>query len=302
MRAILTIFFLSLFTAQAQPPMFKMLVKRQGGLLLDTYTGAKAAYSLRKLKTSYAGSAVRVRRSSDNTEQDIGFISGSGDLDTAALKTFVGTGGTDDGFIVTWYSQTGSNDVTQSTTTQQPKIMDNGVIYRLGGKPTIYSDGTTNIWLTASNFMGSESAGTVYEVTAADADPATVGAGPVVENKDNTVSSHQPFSDGNIYDGFLSTVRKTTGNPSTSLSSMYLYCAISASNDWRSYINNTLHYSTTTNTYGATTPFQIFEGYTTGVINPYAGKVSEVVIFSGASSNGDRNGISGNINTYYTIY
>jgi len=41
--------------------------------LLDTYPDAAAAYSLRKLRADYSGSAVRVRRSSDNTEQDIGF-------------------------------------------------------------------------------------------------------------------------------------------------------------------------------------------------------------------------------------
>jgi hypothetical protein len=42
-------------------------------LLLDTYTGAAVAYSLRKLRTNYSGNAIRVRRSSDNTEQDFGF-------------------------------------------------------------------------------------------------------------------------------------------------------------------------------------------------------------------------------------
>ena len=57
------------------------------GLLLDTYSGAAAAYSLRKLNTSYSGSAIRVRRSSDNTEQDIGFVNGV--LDTTALLDFV---------------------------------------------------------------------------------------------------------------------------------------------------------------------------------------------------------------------
>jgi hypothetical protein len=43
-------------------------------LLLDTYSGAAVAYSLRKLRTAYSGSAIRVRRSSDNAEQDFGFV------------------------------------------------------------------------------------------------------------------------------------------------------------------------------------------------------------------------------------
>ena len=58
-------------------------------LLLDTYPNAAVAYSLRKLRTAYLGSAIRVRRSVDNTEQDFGFDI-NGDLDTTTLLDFVG--------------------------------------------------------------------------------------------------------------------------------------------------------------------------------------------------------------------
>jgi hypothetical protein len=57
-------------------------------LLLDLFPNAAVAYSLRKLRTAYTGSAIRVRRSSDNTEQDINFV--GGDLDTQSLLDFVG--------------------------------------------------------------------------------------------------------------------------------------------------------------------------------------------------------------------
>jgi len=49
-------------------------------LLSATSTGA---YSLRKLRSAYTGSAIRVRRSSDSTEQDIGFV--NNELDTVSL-------------------------------------------------------------------------------------------------------------------------------------------------------------------------------------------------------------------------
>jgi len=52
--------------------------------LLDLYGGAAAAYSVRKL-SSTATLSMRVRRSSDNAEQDIGFV--GEDLDTASLLT-----------------------------------------------------------------------------------------------------------------------------------------------------------------------------------------------------------------------
>jgi len=51
-------------------------------LFLDSYTNAGAAYSLRKLSKTYSGPAIRVRRSSDNLEQDIGFIGQTLDIDS----------------------------------------------------------------------------------------------------------------------------------------------------------------------------------------------------------------------------
>jgi len=59
--------------------------------ILDLYGNAASAFSLRRLSQAYNGSAIRVRRSSDNTEQDIGF-NDSGSLDEASLSSFVGSG------------------------------------------------------------------------------------------------------------------------------------------------------------------------------------------------------------------
>jgi hypothetical protein len=93
-------------------------------LLLDLFPNAAAAYSLRKLRTAYSGSAIRVRRSSDNTEQDIGFVGNN--LDTASLLTFCGAG---NGFVTTWYDQSGNgNNATQSTAGNQPIIVSSGAI------------------------------------------------------------------------------------------------------------------------------------------------------------------------------
>ena len=148
------------------------------GSLLDLYTGAAAAYSLRNLRSGYTAGAIEVRRSADDTTQDIGFVGGQ--LDTASLEEFVncedvapadyGSGaaaayslryvsasytgdviqvrrssddttqdfnpteitdgtlatfcGAGDGFVTTWYDQSGnSNDATQSTASAQPQIV-----------------------------------------------------------------------------------------------------------------------------------------------------------------------------------
>ena len=105
--------------------------------LLDEYPGAAAAYSLRQLSSTYAGSAIRVRRSSDNAEQDIGFV--SNELDTASLLSFVGAG---NGFVTTWYDQSGnSDDATQSTAAAQPQVVSSGSLILEGGNPSLNFDG-----------------------------------------------------------------------------------------------------------------------------------------------------------------
>jgi hypothetical protein len=107
-------------------------------LLLDLYPAA-VAYSLRKLRTAYSGACIRVRRSSDNAESDIGFDAGV--LDTAALLSFVGAG---NGFVVTWYDQSGSgSNVTRAAVaSQQPKIVSSGVVELKNTNPAILFDGT----------------------------------------------------------------------------------------------------------------------------------------------------------------
>jgi hypothetical protein len=100
------------------------LMPKAQPLLLDLFPNAAVAYSLRKLRTAYTGSAIRVRRSSDNAEQNIGFIGNN--LDTASLLTFCGAG---NGFVTTWYDQSANaNHATQATATLQAQIFASGAI------------------------------------------------------------------------------------------------------------------------------------------------------------------------------
>lgn len=103
-----------------------------GPLLLNAVPLASAAYSLRLLTTTYSGPCITVRRSSDNTTQNIGFTA-SGDLNVAALNAFIGAG---NGFVATWYDQSGNaRNVSQATLGNQPRLIasDPG----LGGKPNL---------------------------------------------------------------------------------------------------------------------------------------------------------------------
>ena len=106
---------------------------------LGTGVTASAAYGMRLLSSSYAGNAVNVRRGSDNAQSDIGFTA-NGDLDSVALKTFVGAG---NAYVTALYDQSGNGlNLTQATAANQPQLVSNGTIYRENGRPFIRFFGT----------------------------------------------------------------------------------------------------------------------------------------------------------------
>jgi hypothetical protein len=101
-------------------------------LLLDVYTGAAAAYSLRKIAVATTN-VIRVRRSSDNAQQDFT----SEEITDGTLLAFTGSG---DGRVMTWYDQSGNNaHATQNTTNKQPAIVLSGalVLDSSGVNPTL---------------------------------------------------------------------------------------------------------------------------------------------------------------------
>ena len=117
-------------------------ISRYAGTQILDFTAqvVQAAYSLRKLKATYTGNAIQVRRSSDNTTSEIGFTS-TGLLDEAAVTSFVTNNGanlTANGFVSIWYDQSGNRrNVTNATTSQQPRIVTSGVLEKYNGVPTV---------------------------------------------------------------------------------------------------------------------------------------------------------------------
>jgi hypothetical protein len=108
------------------------------GVLDLIFAIASAAYGLRRLSRFWTGAAIRVMRTSDNSELDIGFI--GEDLDVVTLLAFVGL---DNGEIVIWYDQSGNGRHAVSITGSRPRIVSNGVLEAVNGKPVIRFDGLT---------------------------------------------------------------------------------------------------------------------------------------------------------------
>ena len=115
--------------------------------ILDSYPGAAAAYSLRKLDKDYTGYAIKVRESAGNTLADIGFDS-NGDLDTTALLAHTGPA---DGYVQTWYDQSGNgNNASQGTNADQPKIVSSGSVITENGKPAVQFNGAGDLLQNSS--------------------------------------------------------------------------------------------------------------------------------------------------------
>jgi hypothetical protein len=119
----------------------------------------------------------------------------------------------------------------------------------LNGLQTIrFAAASTQIMLARRNF-GSDSEGELIMVLKMAADPAaTSNSSGLAYFGAAGFSTHYPFTDNNVYDGFGTNTRKSTGNPSVNLAAWHVYDAWSASGDWALQLNGATHYSTATNT------------------------------------------------------
>ena len=124
--------------------------------LLDEFSGAAAAYSLRNLSLLSDLAVVRVRRDNDDAEQDFTAT----EVSDGTLAAWVGAG--NNGFVRTWYDQSGNgNNTEQATTAAQPAIVLSGSLITQGSKPAISTGAVTDSFLqvpdgiSASNYTAS---------------------------------------------------------------------------------------------------------------------------------------------------
>jgi hypothetical protein len=275
-------------------PTLKATTMRGGGggytPLFDTYTGSQIGYSMFKLRTAYTGYCLRVRRTSDNTTQEIGFVDNY--LNVADLLDFVGAS---NGRVVKWYDQTGSgNDLTQTVdATAQPQIVNSGSLITRNGIATIKASDTQWLNLTNTIFMNSTHHWWLsYEK--------------------NTTSNHMMlYASGSSYtfyevgaNKYVATAHFITASPNLTANNFMLL----HSNFWenntsmcRLYRNgssigsNATTYLPGTNTSAiATMPGSAFRNSTTAYFN-------EFVIFN-SNKYSDISAIESNINTRNTIY
>jgi hypothetical protein len=258
--------------------------------LLDFYPNAAAAYSLRKLKSTYQGNAIRVRRSSDNTEQDIGF-EGTGELSISAVLNFCGVG---NGFVTTWYDQSGNGlDVSQSTAVNQPQIVSGGVITTTIGigasKPSLSFNGSTSI-LTRSFLNFSDF--TMFNVQLSN-------GGVAYQNGSANGFGLNTSSGGNQYSLYERIVADHIFGTRTNVLRLISGVRFQSSSILDGYINNTKFTLTPSNIITPSGTFHI--GNVDGGSLPFSGNQSELIFYT-TNQTTNISAIQSNINTYYGIY
>jgi len=266
------------------------------GLLDQPFaTGAAAAYSLRRLKST-ATKAVRVREDSGNTETDIGFSGGT--LDETALLNHCGSA---NGFVTKWYDQSGnSNDASQNTASSQPKIVSSGTVVKDSGKPTVEFINDT---LSAGNVLSLQTSGTKSSFYA-------VG-NPLAEKVDYFLEKNNEYvygfydqtgSNGKLYFRF-STFGGNSGvlslSDGLSINNPYLISVTNtAGTGGEIYKNGSLYQDYTNSDTSSATNNDLTLGKSNGEIN-----ISEILVYEGQRHDDTtREKIETNINNHYSIF
>jgi hypothetical protein len=263
--------------------------------LLDSYP-ATAAFSVRKL-SSTATLCMRVRRSSDNAEQDIGFV--GNDLDTASLLSFVGAG---NGFVVRWYDQQGSNNVVQTSSASQPRIVSSGVLDVKNGIAAPRFDGSNDSLIKSSLTINANNI-SFFSVSASN---VLNSVGTIHSQMSNLTSTIRTFCDTrNTSNQNLFITNTSSVNFAAAMSTArnntnqrLLSSFIDGSNNMSAFDNaatgGTATYTGSVNNDGLYLGVQ-------AAVTWLNGHIQEFIAFN-TNESANRTAIETNINTYYGIY
>lgn len=270
-----------------------------------TVTPFRAA-GLRKVLSTWTGPLVRVRRSTDNAEADIGSLAGGG-LDISALTTHVGSG---DGYATVLYDQSGGgNNLSQAAVGYQPKIVAAGAVITLNGHPALQFDGTDDHLFSATATAFSSGAASFCLVT--QGTPAS-GAAIFAERNATTSGRYFPVESWRTDGRVDARILNDAGAGVTEDASGYTPAAFAAVAGQTTVVDTgtTITFRVNaaqvgTKTYarsGTTTTFtkaSIGAAITTGPTQPAAIKMSEFIEMHSALVTADQNAIESNQKAYY---
>lgn len=293
---------------------YKPIVSTGSLALLDTVFEMHEGWSFSRKLRSGATNAFRVRRSSDSTEQDIGF---SGDVvDETSLATFCS--GTDC-FVTTMYGQSATaRNLTQTTTTAQPKIVTLGTLEKVNGKLVAVFDGVDDFLeradtcgITSTIICCMFAVFKINNLPTGDRNVACMGrsysstsgtrtSGAIRLGHAQTGNNWQTrFNNGLADSGIVSTTNQTILGTQKQPSLTHDTAVI-----WHNGSDTTESYTNGTNTSSnwGTNATLLGRGYTGSSITLYLDvSVHEFIVYN-ESHTSDFSSIMGNMNSYYSVY
>ena len=261
--------------------------------LLDEFTGAAAAYSLRNLSLLSDPAVVRVRRSSDNAEQDFTAT----EVSDGTLATWVGAG--NNGFVRTWYDQSGNGrHATQASTASQPQIVSNGALLAKNLRPTINFDGSDDF---LANTTAINQQITLFIVCSTDITPASVSI--VAFDGNTTTTSRNTFALNNTTRNLVMFAGVSLNMTSAAPAVDTLFLGYGLFNTTQSEVAFNGLVGATGNAGSQVLDLGWRIGAERALTGGYQwdGKISEVVFWA-ANQSVNRTAIETNINAHYSIY
>lgn len=257
--------------------------------IFDTYTG-RFGISVRALNSAYTGPIMRVRDNAGATERPI-YADYNGNLKTDRLAGWLTTGA---GVVVTWYDQSGNgNNITNSTTTQQPRIYNNGVVTN-GGLPAV--DFYWNSAVTVLNGGAALTNPATGWMVAGNEDTTNVALALIWDNlADRRMFAKSADEEANI--NFGAGQFNFTGTTVGTANAQHLYYSLANGASSELAVDGETADVVSAGTNTGTT---MNVGARNTTQNPWDGKIQEIIYFNSDVS-ANRTGIETDINTYYGL-
>jgi hypothetical protein len=276
----------------------------------DTFGVPYMPVSVMKLTPNavYSGACLRVKRTSDNVEQDINFVSSSPDalLDTAALLTFAGANTC---VVCRWYFQDGSGDYLEQTTiANMPRIVNAGTLDTRNSLPAIIFDGSNDYMEVPSSSGLNMSPTSFYAVSArASTDSgfrAVLSTGILAGARGyGILYSAQVFAnDINIQSRYTTGTFNYTGGYANTLNSPNLMFAVTTNTEDNTWFNGGSNDDTTFTESNNTTTENISIGarMSGGAAFFHQGAIQEACIYL-SDKTSEQSAMATNITTRYGI-
>lgn len=251
-----------------------------------------AAYSLRSFDAAADPNVVNVRRSIGGPPMDFT----ASQVSDGALEDWVGPG--NDGYVTTWYDQSGNGrNSTQSTASQQPKIVDGGTLVTEGGRPALEFDGADDYLAQIATFTTDGD----HMILAVHANE--IAGGYMFSLGYDDLKSILLWSNSANYSRYWLSSSGDQVNSGENVAGQRLTTGEMSSGSQTLYINGTQN-STKSTTYSGGDVPDITIGYAVQRAqgtNYFSGRVQELIFFN-ADQSTNRTVIENNINDHYEIF